>query len=63
MYTDDKEQTKGGNLKRPTLSMVTTWVKEDWENIPVEMVNRSFLYTGILNSMNGTEDNHLWQDS
>ena len=28
MYTDDKELTKGGNLKRPTLSMVTTWVKE-----------------------------------
>ena len=27
MCTDDKELTKGGNLKRPNLSMVTTFLK------------------------------------
>ena len=42
--------------------MVTTWIKEAWEAIPAEMVNKSFLKTGISNSMDGTED-HLWQDS
>ena len=60
---DDKELTKGGNLKRPRLSMVTTWVKEAWKAIPEEMVKKSFLKTGISNSMDGTEDNHRWQDS
>ena len=63
MCTDDKELTKGGNLKRPSLSMVTTWVKEAWEDIPAEMVKKSFLKTGISNSMDWTEDDNLWQDS
>ena len=62
MYRDDKELTKDGNLKRPSLSMVTTWVKEAWENIPAEMVKKSFLKNGIFNSMDGTDDDHLWQD-
>ena len=51
------------NRKSPSLSMVTTWVKEAWEDIPAEMVKKSFLKTGISNSMDGTEDDHLWQDS
>ena len=43
--------------------MVTTWVKEVWEDIPTEMVKKSLLKTDISNNMNGTEDNHMWQDS
>ena len=63
MCTDDKELAKGGNPKRPSLFMVTTWVKEAWEDIPAEMMKKSFLMTGISSSMDGTEDDHLWQDS
>ena len=37
--------------------------EEAWEDIPAEMVKKSFLKTGISNSMDGTEDDHLWQDS
>ena len=59
MCTDDNELTKGGNMKRPSLSIVTTWVKEAWEDIPAGMVKKSFLETGISNSMDGTEDNHM----
>ena len=43
--------------------MVTTCVKEAWEDIPAEMVKRRFMKTGISKSMDGTEDDHLWQDS
>ena len=63
MCTDDKQLKKGGNMKRLSLSMVTTWVKEDCEDIHAEMVKKSFLKTGIPNSRDGTEDDHLWQDS
>ena len=63
MCSDNKDLTKGGNLKRPSLSMVTTWMKEAWEDIPAVIVNKIFLNTGICNSMDGTEDDHLWQDS
>ena len=59
MCTEDNQLTKGGNRKRPSLSMVTTWVKEAWEDIPAEMVMKSFLKTGISNSMDGTEDDHI----
>ena len=62
MCTDDKELTKGGNLKSPSLSMVTTWVKEAWEDIHAKMVKKSFLKTGISSSMDGTDNNHPWQD-
>ena len=63
MCTDNKDLTKCGNLKRTSLSMVTPWVKEAWEDIPAEMENKSFLKTAISSSMDGTEDDHLWQDS
>ena len=42
MCTDDKELTKDDNLKRHSLSMVTTWVTEAWEDILAEMVKKSF---------------------
>ena len=58
-----RQQGADKRLERPSPSMVTTWLKEAWENIPAEMVQNSFLKTGIFNSMNGTEDDHLWQDS
>ncbi|CAM1308344.1 Uncharacterised protein r2_g1824 [Pycnogonum litorale] len=62
MSTEEKELTKGGNLKKPGLSLVTSWVKTAWEDLPAEMVVKSFLKTGIANKMDGTEDDHLWQD-
>jgi len=60
MKSDDKELTAGGNLKKPGLSLVTSWVKTSWEDIPKEMVVKSFLKTGISNRMDGTEDELLW---
>ena len=63
MCTDNKELAKAGSLKRPSLSMVTTWLKYPWEDIPAEIVKKSFLKTDISNSMDGTEDTHLWQDA
>lgn len=60
MKSDDKELTAKGNLKKPGLSLVTSWVKTSWEDIPKEMIIKSFLKTGISNKMDGTEDDLLW---
>jgi len=38
-------------------------VKEAWEDIPAEMVRKSFLKSGISNRMDGTKDDNLWQES
>ena len=43
--------------------MVTTWVKEASEDIPAEMMKKTFMKTGISNNMGGIEDDNLWQDS
>jgi len=52
--------TAGGNLKRPGLSLVSSWVKTSWEDMPKEMIIKSFLKTGISNKMDGTKDDLLW---
>lgn len=62
MASGQQQMTKGGNLKRPSLSLVTSWVKSAWDEIPSEMVVKSFLKTGISNKMDGTEDDELWNE-
>ena len=63
MASDDKELTKGGNLKKPSISLVTSRVKSAWDEIPAEMVVKSFLKTGISNSMDGTQDDEIWTET
>lgn len=62
MASGQQEQTKSGNFKRPSLSLVSTWVKEAWDDIPSQMVAKAFLKTGISNRMDGTEDDELWKE-
>ena len=62
MSSDDKPLTKGGNLKKPALALVTSWVKSAWYDLPQEMVKKSFLKTGISNNLDGSEDDFLWDD-
>ena len=50
-----KELTKGGNLKRTRLSMVTTCVKEAWEAIAAEMVKKSIPKTACLTAWMGLQ--------
>ena len=60
MKSDDIPLTAGGNLKKPGLSLVTSWVKTSRQDVPKEMIVKSFLKTGTSNRMDGTEDDLLW---
>ena len=62
MISGDKEYTAGGNLKRPSLSLMTQWILKAWQSIPTETVVNSFKKCGISNSMDGTEDDSLYND-
>lgn len=42
--------------------MICNWIKEAWEEIPEELVKKSFLKCSITNSLDGTEDDILWQE-
>ena len=62
MVNAEKQITKAGNIWRPGLKTVCQWVIDAWNNIPTDMVVKSFLKCGISNSMDGTEDDELYND-
>ena len=62
MINGPRETTQKGNLKRPSLSTVCEWVVKSWSEIPAEIVAKSFLKCGISNSMDGTDNDFLFED-
>ena len=54
--------TRGGNLKKPSILQVCTWVMESWIEIPDRMVVKSFMKCCISNALDGTEDDILFED-
>ena len=63
MLNGNKEFTKGGSLKRPSLPLIVEWIRLAWELIPQEMVIKSFKKCGISNSMDGDEDDILFTEN
>ena len=43
--------TPAGKKKAPSRNQVLRWVKDAWQEIPAEMVERSFTSCGISNAM------------
>ncbi|GES86897.1 pogo transposable element with KRAB domain [Rhizophagus clarus] len=48
--------TSAGKIKRPSYSMATTWVKESWDEISEDLIQRSFKSCGISTNLDGSED-------
>uniref|UniRef100_A0A1E1X208 Putative pogo transposable element n=1 Tax=Amblyomma aureolatum TaxID=187763 RepID=A0A1E1X208_9ACAR len=63
MAAGNHDLTPAGKIRRPTIDMLCRWIIEAWSVIPREMVVRSFKKTGISNSLDGTEDDALWEDA
>ena len=61
MMTGPFEYTPAGK-KALSKNLVLRWVKQSWEEIPEEMVRRSFKTCGISNALNGTEDDAIYDD-
>ena len=51
-----------GKKKVPTCNLVLCWVKDAWQEIPADMVKRSFQSCGISNALHGTEDDAVYTD-
>lgn len=62
MVEGEKSLTLAGNVKAPSLTTMTSWVLEAWRGLPKEMVAGSFKKCGISNSIDGTEDDILWEE-
>ena len=57
-----KIDTPGGQLRAASLVTVCQWVKESWQELSKEMVERSFKKCGISNTLDGTKDDLVWEE-
>ena len=62
LITEPFEFTPAGKKKAPTCNLVLRWVKDAWQEIPADMVKRSFQSCGISNALDRTEDDAVYTD-
>ena len=55
--------TPTGKIKRPSYSTVATWVKESWDEVDEDLIQRSFKSCGISTNTDGSEDDCLFDDN
>ena len=54
--------TKGENLKKLDHDVICKWIIEIWNNIPTEMVVKSFKKCEISNNLDGTKNDDIIED-
>ena len=62
MIEVQKSFTAGGSIKAPSLSSVSSWVDESWEELSQQMVSCSLKKCCIANAIDGTKDDILWDN-
>ena len=55
--------TSSGKKRAPSKELVLQWVNKAWQEIPAELVIRSFKSCGISNALDGTEDDAVYEES
>ena len=51
-----------GKKRAPSKELVLQWVNKAWQEIPTELVIRSFKSCGISNALDGTEDEAVYEE-
>ena len=46
----------------PSKEVVLQWIDWAWNEIPAELITKSFKSCGITNALDGTEDEAVWDD-
>ena len=57
------ELTATGRQKKPSEELMCQWIIDAWQAIPREIIARSFLKCGITNSLDGSEDDLVFDSS
>lgn len=63
MMEGEKTYTTGGNMRAPSLDILCDFVIKSWDAVAAETMIKSFKKCGISNSLQGQEDDMLWNDS
>ena len=55
-----KELTSAGKFKRPSYETVARWVRDSWNAVDANLIQKSFKCCGISNKCDGTEDDWIF---
>ncbi len=47
-------------IKRPSYSTVVTWIKESWDEVDNDLIQRSFRYYEISTKTDGLENHYIF---
>ena len=59
---DEHSFTPSGNMRKPDLCLIATWIKESWDAVSPEIIKKGFKKCCLTNAMDGTEDDVLWEE-
>ena len=60
MTSGNHSYTPAEKMRRPSLQLIVEWIEKSWDAIKVDTVTHSFKKCGISNSLDGDEDDELW---
>ncbi|GET50680.1 pogo transposable element with KRAB domain [Rhizophagus irregularis DAOM 181602=DAOM 197198] len=60
MISNTHTFTPAGKIKRPSYSTVATWVKESWDEVDENLIQRSFKSCGVLTNIDSSEDDCIF---
>ena len=52
--------TSAGRIKRPSYSTIATWIKESWDEVDNNLIQRSFKCCGISTKTDSSEDHYIF---
>ena len=60
MTNEVHELTSAGRIRKPSYSLVCSWVKTAWEKVEPSLIRKSFKCCGISVKTDGTEDDEIF---
>ena len=58
----DHALTRGGRLKKPSITLWCEWIVKAWNEINTAIINKAFEKCSISNALDGSEDNMIYED-
>ena len=62
MLAGEHTFTAGGHIQKVELDEICRWISAAWNDIPTEMIAKSFHKCCITNAMDGTEGEEIWEE-
>ena len=56
MLHGKKSYTKSGNMRAPSMEVYLKWIGDTWDQLPKDLIIKSFKGCGLTNTLNDSED-------